>query len=239
MRNIAIIDSNKDFRELIRKMIDSFPSLSNVDYRIYAYNCADEFLKYLNQIPMDIILLDIEMPVTNGLETAEILRYSKNQAIIIFITSDIDDMKDAFGLNVYGFIDKHEFMTSFPSVFLNCNEYLERNIYLLFKTNTGNLKVRKNDIIYASFEKRKVALYTKKEKIYVNLVSLTKFFDLVKSCGNFIYINRSTVINLHYLTSISNYEANLSGILYPILISKEKYKEVTIRFMNTLPYNNY
>mgnify|MGYP002602001089 CR=1 FL=1 len=118
-------------------------------------------------------------------------------------------------------------------------EYLERNIYLLFKTNTGNLKVRKNDIIYASFEKRKVALYTKKEKIYVNLVSLTKFFDLVKSCGNFIYINRSTVINLHYLTSISNYEANLSGILYPILISKEKYKEVTIRFMNTLPYNNY
>lgn len=37
-------------------------------------------------------------------------------------------MKDAFGLNVYGFIDKHEFMTSFPSVFLNCNEYLERNI---------------------------------------------------------------------------------------------------------------
>ncbi|WP_158554213.1 hypothetical protein [Absiella sp. AM54-8XD] len=56
MRNIAIIDSNKDFRELIRKMIDSFPSLSNVDYRIYAYNCADEFLKYLNQIPMDIIL---------------------------------------------------------------------------------------------------------------------------------------------------------------------------------------
>ena len=82
-------------------------------------------------------------------------------------------------------------------------------------------------------------LYTKKEKIYVNLVSLTKFFDLVKSCGNFIYINRSTVINLHYLTSISNYEANLSGILYPILISKEKYKEVTIRFMNTLPYNNY
>ena len=86
MRNIAIIDSNKDFRELIRKMIDSFPSLSNVDYRIYAYNCADEFLKYLNQIPMDIILLDIEMPVTNGLETAEILRDIKNQAIIIFIS---------------------------------------------------------------------------------------------------------------------------------------------------------
>lgn len=239
MRNIAIIDSNKDFRELIRKTITSFPSLSNVDYRIYDYNCADEFLKCLHQIPMDIILLDIEMPGTNGLEAAEILRDIKNQAIIIFITSDIDDMKDAFGLNVYGFIDKHEFMTSFPSVFLNCNEYLERNIYLLFKTNTGNLKVRKNDIIYASFEKRKVALYTKKGKIYVNLVSLTKFFDLVKSCENFIYINRGTIINLQYLTSILNYEATLSGIAYPLFISKEKYKEVTIRFMNALPNDNY
>lgn len=78
MRNIAIINNNKNFRDLIRKTIDSFPSLSNVDYRIYDYNCADEFLKYLNQIPMDIILLDIEMPGTNGLETAEILRDIKN-----------------------------------------------------------------------------------------------------------------------------------------------------------------
>ena len=97
-------------------------------------------------------------------------------------------MKDAFGLNVYGFIDKHEFMTSFPSVFLNCNEYLERNIYLLFKTNTGNLKVRKNDIIYASFEKRKVALYTKKEKNICKSCIINKVLSIWLKVVGILYI---------------------------------------------------
>lgn len=231
MLNIAIIDDDSELCQYIKKELNLIKRLDSIDYRITIFNSADTFLQ--SRISeYSILLLDIDMPGTNGLEAAEILRNKGVETIIIFITSKIKYMQDAFGLNVFGFIDKKQVSISLPDVLNKCLNYLENNIWLGFKTNDGPIKIKKDDIIYAEFEDRKVALYCKDNKYMVNLQSLNQFYDMVKNSEDFIYINRGDIINLRYLMSTSNKEAKLRGIEYTLPISKEKIHQVNCSLMD-------
>jgi DNA-binding NarL/FixJ family response regulator len=64
---IALVDDHKLFREGLKLL------LSNLDYveDVYEASNGKEFLELMEKIPCDIVLMDIEMPVMNGIEATE------------------------------------------------------------------------------------------------------------------------------------------------------------------------
>lgn len=73
MINVAIVDDQQLFRESLSDLLHSDPSISCIN------QCANgaDFLAHLQQpatqIP-DIVLLDLEMPVMNGIELNEVIQ---------------------------------------------------------------------------------------------------------------------------------------------------------------------
>lgn len=228
MLSIAIVDDDKDLCSLINDEINRMPIFDSLDYRTYQFNNGEHFLLSCNSNSFNIVLLDIDMPGINGLEVSELLRERNSKAIIIFITSKIEYMKDAFGLNIFGFISKKDFKTTLPNILKKSIEHIETNSSVLFKTNNGVIRLLKNDIIYATFDDRKVLLHTIEGNFYVNLVSLNIFYDMVSSSKSFIYINRGTIINMVYLISTANKEVQLKGIKEKLPISKDKLKDINM-----------
>lgn len=227
MISIAIVDDNKQACETIHKNVTELFQPKNLEYRTFCFNNAEHLLRNLNTT-FNIILLDIDMPGLSGLETAKLLRKNNVNSIIIFITSQIKYMENAFGLNVFGFIIKDEIEKKLPEILNRCIEELNTNVCFDFKTNSGFIVVQRDDIIYATMEQRKVALFTIKDYYSLNLSKLNEFYDVIKKFDNFIYINRSTIVNLAYVTSITSDKlVVLKGVEMPIPMSKDKSAEVT------------
>lgn len=229
MLEIAVVDDDLHACEIIKNEINKTLFPDKTEYKLNVFESADCMLE-AGKI-FDIIFLDIDMPGRNGLETARLLHEKGSRSIIIFITSKISYMKDAFGLNVFGFLDKSEIENSLSTMIKKCIQTIEDRILLTFKINGGMLTLRKDEIIYAAFEDRKVSIYTKQGKHIVNVSTLHDFYDMVDH-KTFIYINRSMIINLMYLLSTKGNEAVLRDCKVLLPISKDKHKEVNIQFLD-------
>jgi CheY-like chemotaxis protein len=101
---VLVVDDEPDLRLLMRTMLD-------LDQRIeIAGEAADggEALERYAELQPDVVLLDLRMPVLNGLEVAErILRDNPDQGIILF-TAFLDPalVADATALGVQSVLGK-------------------------------------------------------------------------------------------------------------------------------------
>jgi DNA-binding NarL/FixJ family response regulator len=85
---VALVDDQALFRAGIRMLIDSQPDLEVVAEA----SDGREAVAVLRAVPADVVLMDIRMPVMDGLEaTAELLRDEHPPRIVMLTTFDLDE----------------------------------------------------------------------------------------------------------------------------------------------------
>lgn len=229
MLKIAIVDDEEILCQQMKESINRYFFSKNLEYRISTYNSGDLFLTDIEK-KYDVVLLDIDMPESNGLEIAEKLREYQDDAVIIFVTSKIKYMQEAFGINVFAFVKKDD-MDTLNDVLDRCMICIQTNKSILVKSKQGFIKLREASILFIEYEGRKVIINTKDGKYEANGETLS---SIEKRLNNkiFIYVNRGVIINLKYLESTKNHIAKLKGVNYEIPISNDKYKNVNLALMD-------
>jgi DNA-binding LytR/AlgR family response regulator len=79
-------------------------SEKNIKYEIASYDSGRELIKNIQD--MDLVFLDIAMPVMDGIETGKEIFIKKPTCKIIMSTSHVDRFKESFKINAYRFITK-------------------------------------------------------------------------------------------------------------------------------------
>jgi signal transduction histidine kinase len=94
--NILIVDDRLDKRVVFRTILEE------LDQNIVTASSGEEALKWLLDNDSAVILLDVNMPGMDGLETAELIRARRKSAHtpIIFITAFADEMHTARGYSL-------------------------------------------------------------------------------------------------------------------------------------------
>ncbi|MCR4716264.1 MAG: response regulator [Lachnospiraceae bacterium] len=104
MKKILIVD-DEGMNLMSTKFI-----LSNAGYDIVTAESGEEGINILKNDGIDLLLLDVEMPNMNGIETLELIRQDEEIANtrVLFLTASTsqDDMSDAVHLGAKGFIKK-------------------------------------------------------------------------------------------------------------------------------------
>lgn len=80
MKKIAIVDDEKDVRELLKL------HLERENYSIKLFSNGDDFIESLKRDRYDLLLLDLMLPGSNGLDVCRIIRsdeFAKNMPIIM------------------------------------------------------------------------------------------------------------------------------------------------------------
>ena len=80
---IAIADDNRFLINTVKEKLSFFDDLN---LKISAFNGSDLLVKLENNHNLDLILMDIEMPVLNGIETTEIVKQKYPHIKIIMLT---------------------------------------------------------------------------------------------------------------------------------------------------------
>ena len=105
MLRIAITDDHTLFRKSLGLLINSFEGMQ---VNLEAANGA-ELLEHLKHTPIDILLLDLQMPVMDGFETSKILQteYPAIKTLVLTQLNERDTISRVLKSGVQGFFTKN------------------------------------------------------------------------------------------------------------------------------------
>ena len=193
---IAICDDEKEIRALLSEKIRAlYP-----DAELFLYKSGTELL--LSHIRHDILLLDIQMPDKNGMETAMELRRDDKKTVIIFVTALEDYVFQAFDVNAFHYLVKPFDDAKLARVLENAVSQAasaktkEKIPDLMITAGGKHITVNPGEIIYAEVFDRKIILHTAEE----NIEFYGKMKELEKKLGdNFYRPHRAYLVNFDYI----------------------------------------
>lgn len=105
MLRIAITDDHTLFRKTLALLIKEF---KNMEVVLEAAN-GEELLEKLKDTPVDILLLDLQMPIMTGFETYPYVKkeYPHIKTIILSFLDDIGTIKGLAKMGVQGYFTKN------------------------------------------------------------------------------------------------------------------------------------
>jgi DNA-binding LytR/AlgR family response regulator len=190
-----------DDEPIARKLIEEF--IEDIDYLELVGQAENptKAISLLNDNIIDLIFLDINMPVINGIN---FLKSSKNAASIIMTTAYAEYAVEAFALDVLDYLVKP---IPFERFLKACNKAREvyetrrqlaqspqkTDDHFFIKCDNQIEKVMYNDLLYAESLMNYVILYTNSRKmiVYITLKSLEEQLP----ANQFIKVHKSFIVN--------------------------------------------
>ncbi len=223
---IAVCDDEKETRNMFAvKLRKLFP-----DAELLLYRSGEELL--LSDAEPDILLLDIQMPGYNGMETARKLRSRNRKTIIIFVTAMADYVFEAFDVGAFHYLVKPFHDEKFEEVLQNAvkqskdrknRELADRRKEvpdLMITAGGKHITVHPEDIVYAEVFDRKVVIHT----MDADIEYYGKMKELEEKAGEEFYRpHRAYLVNFNY---IRKYDATTIYLTKgQALMAKQNYRE--------------
>lgn len=218
--NCVIIDDDEIDRLTVVSYAKRIPNLTIVGI----FESAVEAAATINEQPIDILFLDIDMPGENGLAFRKKML---EVPVCIFITSHPEHAVESFELETLDFIVKPFKFQRFEQTMKRIEEFMEiKHKAQLFESSIGG------DVIYIKegHQQTKVKLhdilYLEALKDYTLVVTPQKRHCVLSSIGtllkenhfhSFVRIHRSYAVQKQYVKKINPYEIELNNnVLIPI-----------------------
>lgn len=227
MIRIAVVEDEELYQKQLIEYIQQYQKEKELPIDIVTFSDGDEFInKYTAQF--DIILLDIQMPLMDGMSAAEEIRKVDSKVIIIFITNMAQYAIKGYAVDALDYVLK-------PITYFAFSERLEKAIerlnnrkthYLTIKVKSGYTRLEISDIYYIESQGHKLLLFTKNGEIE----SSGAIKDLENELTNyrFFRIHRGYLVNLNYVEGVNDSYAKVHENELPISRAKRK------SFMNAL-----
>lgn len=219
MLHIAICDDEETIvqrnREIAEDCLRQCGSIGQIELYTNSANLLCDITE--DGFFFDLILLDIKMPESTGMEIAARIKPFLPEVKIIFITSHIEYAIDAFELSIFRYVPKSEITTRlFPAIrdAVRLIE-LEGGKTYTIQTNSRLEKIPCKDIYYIERD-GKNACITAAHGLFKVRRSLGQVFEEL-GAEEFIYIDRGCIVNLIHIMQIKGGMAVLkNGTALPI-----------------------
>lgn len=212
---IAICDDDTITCEMLETIIDNYCKKNQIQACCEVFLNAEDLLQH-SEAKYLVYFLDIEMEGINGLELANTIRESNDDAIIIFVTSHKELMQEAFEVLAFHFILKPFSEAEVERIFEKAMSYINRKKDRFFyKIGKSMHSVLAKDIIYIENRGRKLLLHTKvgQEKCYLNMKDTMEQLDR----NLFAQIHVSFIVNMEQIKTIEKNKVELhTGEKLPI-----------------------
>lgn len=150
--NIAICDDNKLVQRDVYELLNDYFKGKRIKTNIELFDDGEDLLKASTDF--NIIILDIKMNRVDGIEVKDKLFWKRNYSKIIFLTDYEEYMSDAFGKNVYGFVQKDNIDGIYKYLSIAITEFKSHEIIKI-----GNDEITLKDIIYIKADRMYVHVY--------------------------------------------------------------------------------
>lgn len=237
MLKICVCDDNEKTARNMGKMINRFCKAKKRKNTVEVYYNGDDLLEKGSQY--DIIFLDVEMPVMDGIHVGKIIRKNDTNAKIIYMTGHGDYMGNAFSVHAFDYLKK-------PFGFERVEQVLEEVIDYIDGENSKNsfnimvdhgvMAFKTRDVYYLERFDRKVKLSTKTGEQLI-AYNLGELYEILKDKG-FETCHKSYVVNLYYVKAIYGFEVEMkNGDKIPLAQKRAvEFKKILYEYLHEI-YN--
>ncbi len=222
MIHIAICDDEKDFVAYLNELLNQYAAETGQEIKVTAYYDGIELIeKYDTTI--DLIFLDIQMRLVNGLRAAERIRQMDEKVGIIFLTT-----LTQYGLEGYKYQAANYIIKPMKYVRLKAemDQWLKKHRKddspaMVITNDTGRYKVFLKSLRYVETFNRNLLLHTEQENI-ICYKSMKEMEQELQGKG-FIRCHTSYIVNLFYVKGVNKLEIELiTGEIIPISQPKRR-----------------
>lgn len=222
MVHIAICDDEKEFVNDLRKLLMQYSIENGEDFKITIYYDGIELIEKYDPT-IDLIFLDIQMKIVDGLRAAEQVRQMDEKVGIIFLTTLTQHSLEGYKYQAANYIIKPlKYMRLKAEVdrFLKLSRQ-EDNPSLVIVNDTGKYKVQLKAVRYVETFNRNLLIHTEQENILCYKTMKEMEQDLLNK--GFSRCHTSYLVNLFYVKGVKKLEIELiTGETLPISQPRRK-----------------
>lgn len=222
MIHIAICDDEKDFVARLTGLLNQYAAETGVEIKVTAYYDGMELIeKYDTTI--DLIFLDIQMRLVNGLRAAERVRQMDEKVGIIFLTTLTQYGLEGYKYQATNYIIKP---IRYARLKEEMKQWLERHRqddspFIVVANDAGKFKVFLKSLRFIETFNRNLLLHTDQE----NIICYKKMKELETELvqHGFVRCHSGYLVNLFYVKRIEKLDIILTtGERVPISQPKRK-----------------
>ena len=223
MIRIGICDDSSAFLHQTKFMIDNWDNRPQ-DIITELFEDGDALILAHSQNPFDIILLDIVMPMLNGIDAAKELREKDKNVKIVFLTSSAEFALDSYTVKASNYLLK----PLEPTQFFTCLDELIFDIKsvskcIIVKGLDAVYRIPLSNIEHVESQSKHIIFYTSDNKTIESTDPLYTYENILLFEDGFFKCHRSYIINIHRVDSFSPSEVIMqSGCRIPISRSHQK-----------------
>jgi len=205
MIRIAICDDSKDLLNQLTDILHHWKKSTQI--QVSVFEDGDSLIKAHTQSPFDILLLDIVMPLLNGIDTAKEIREKDKIVKIVFLTSSKEYAIDSYQVKASNYLLK----PVIPSELYNCLDDLFHELHhedetIMVKNNDGVHRIPLFQIEYIEAQGKHIVFKLQNGITIKAIGSLYSYESKLKIEDGFYKCHRSYIVNIHQIESFTQKE---------------------------------
>lgn len=223
MLRIAVCDDSPAFLQQVQFMIEHWDDRP-LNIVTELFEDGDALISAHSKRPFDIILLDVIMPLLNGIDTAKELREKDKNVKIVFLTSSAEFAVDSYTVKASNYLLKPVPPHKLFSCLRELIELIESSAKsITVKSINASHRIVLSDIEYVEAQGKHIVFHMIENKAIHSLEPLYLYEDTLGIDDGFVKCHRSYIVNIHYIDSYSHTEITTrSGSRIPISRSCQK-----------------
>ncbi|MEG0897258.1 MAG: LytTR family DNA-binding domain-containing protein [Ruthenibacterium sp.] len=231
---IAICDDDKDELLFITSILNTYKQERKASLRYDAFCSAAELLSNAKSGAYDLYLLDVIMPVINGMETAQEIRSFDKDTNIVFLTSSPEFAVQSYQYQAQDYLLKPAQAEQLYAL-LDTILAKTRNPRESFgvKTKNGMAHILFDDLAFLEVLGRCLYFNLSDGSVREAIAPLAEFEDILLARAEFVRTHRSFIVNLLQTTEFTANELTmLTGKKVPV--SRHNYAKVREAYVEQL-----
>lgn len=229
MVSIAIVEDSRAYTETLQGYLERYGTEYQMELRIRNFYDGLAFLDSYHP-DFDILLMDIEMPLLDGMSAAQRVRKVDSNVVIMFITSMAQYAVKGYEVGALDFILKPVSYTVFSQKLQKAIRLAERNrqAYLLLPVGGVQTRVLIPSILYAEVSGHHLQVYTETGPQHVSLP--LRELETRLAGYPFAKCNQCYLVNLRHVEEFRGNVVVVGG--HMLQISRPRRKEFQLALTN-------
>tara|TARA_B110000305_G_C19414997_1_gene627494 strand:- start:19 stop:714 length:696 start_codon:yes stop_codon:yes gene_type:complete len=214
--NCIAVDDEPMALEVLKELCKQVPFIN----LSHTFNRVSLAQKHLNEFPVDLIFLDIEMPDKNGFE---FLKSINQDVIVIFTTAYSKYAAEGFDVHAIDYLLKPIELDRFKIACKKANDFFDYSTTstsklhncLYVRSEYALIKILYSEIRFLETMDDYIKIHTSDGKIVLTLMSMKKILEKLPN-NEFIRVHRSFAVSLSTISSIRNQTILMGDTTIPI-----------------------
>lgn len=204
---IAICDDEMHFIDSLCPLLEQWAKERGIKLTLYRFTNGDDLIAAHQSKCMDLIFLDIIMPLLSGIDAAREFRNTNQNVPIVFLTSSKEFAVDSYEVKALNYLIKPVDQTK---LFLTLDDFLKTfslpKTFFTAKTADGFCRIVIAEVDYLEAQNKQVLVHLSDDRTIVIRELFSKCAEVFSPENGFCCCHRSYIVNLSNVEQFSKTE---------------------------------